>query len=133
MMTPHTIARKRILLVDDEPMVRQTLKLMLTLDQWTVVEAENGLDGCRSFTPGEFDVVITDYAMHGMKGDELARAIKCLVPSQPIIMISAYIDQLRNSDIPVDALLSKPCSIADLRRAIAEVLSAKRSLAEASC
>ena len=69
------------------------------------------------------DLVITDFEMPQMKGDELATRIKQAWPAQPVLMITAYAEQLGDSDNPVDALLNKPFHLEDLRRAMAELLS----------
>lgn len=123
-MEASVIQSKRILLADDEPSVRAAIKLMLNLDEHTVTEAADGEEALRLFQQGEFEVVITDYAMPVMMGDELATRIRELVPSQPIIMITAHAGMVRADGVAlhsVDALLSKPCSLTDLRRALAKV------------
>jgi hypothetical protein len=60
--------------------------------------------------------------MPGMMGDELARTIKCLVPSQPILMIASG-EPISSGDNPVDALLENPFKLAELRRIVASLLS----------
>lgn len=129
MRSEHRVLNKRILLVDDEPSVRQALRLLLALDQHTVTEAGNGKEACRLFTPGSFDVVITDYNMPEMRGDELTRTIKCLVPSQPVIMISAYAPQVWSPENPVDALLPKPFTLEQLRQTMAALLAMRTAKA----
>jgi CheY-like chemotaxis protein len=116
------VKAKRILLVDDDPRVRQTLKLLLRLEGYTVTEAANGKEACHRFAPGDFDLVITDYSMPEMDGSELARTLKCLVPSQPIMMVTAHAEQAWRDDNPVDVILDKPFAIDDLRRSIARLL-----------
>jgi DNA-binding response OmpR family regulator len=98
-------------------------RLLLSLDQHTVTEAADGKEACRTYTPGDFDLVITDYEMPVMKGDELARTIKCLVPSQRVIMITGVPWRLAGLENPVDAVLIKPVSFEDLRQHIGAVLS----------
>ena len=115
--------RKRILLVDDQQTVRQAIALLLSLDEHTIVEAANGAEALTLFKQGHFDLVITDFEMPQMKGDELATRIKQARPAQPVLMITAHADQLGDSDYSVDALLSKPFYFEDLRRAMAELLS----------
>jgi CheY-like chemotaxis protein len=122
-MEPYIVRRKRILLVDDEPGARKALSLFLSIDQHTVTEAEDGKEACLLYTPGDYDLVITDYDMPRMKGDELTRTIKCLVPSQPVIMVTGLPGELWGQDNPVDALLIKPITISELRQAIAMVIS----------
>jgi CheY-like chemotaxis protein len=106
---------KRILLVDDDPDVRAALKMLLSMDEHCIVEAENGRQACFLFSPGDFDLVITDYEMPLMKGDELARTIKCLVPSQRIIMITGVPEKLCTEN-PVDAVMLKPVTLEELRQ-----------------
>jgi CheY-like chemotaxis protein len=115
--------RKRILLVDDQRSVREAIALLLSLDEHTVVEATNGAEALALFKPGHFDLVITDFKMPQMKGDELATKIKQASSSQPVLMITAYAERLGDSGNPVDALLNKPFYLEDLRRAMAKLLS----------
>jgi len=116
---------KRILLVEGNPRLREAVRLLLCLEGHKVTEAENGRRACHVFTPGDFDLVITACAMAEMKGDELAKTIKCLVPSQPILMIAAG-DSVSKNDAPVDALLHRPFKMAELRQAVSALLSCER-------
>jgi CheY-like chemotaxis protein len=115
--------RKRILLVDDQQSVRQAIALLLSLDQHTVVEAANGAEALALFEPGRFDLVITDFQMPLMKGNELAAKIKQAWPAQPVLMITAYAEQLEKSGNPIDALLDKPFQLEDLRQAMTKLLA----------
>jgi CheY-like chemotaxis protein len=122
-MTP-----KRILVVDDEPFVCDAVKMMLMFDGHEVTTANCGKDALAVFEKGKFDVVITDFAMPVMKGDELAANIKAQAPDQPIVMITAYAEMLQASGNPlpgVDFVISKPFLLENLREAIAKVLSGK--------
>jgi len=112
------------LVVDDEAAVRETLKVVLELDGHTVVEAVDGRDACLTFAPGDFDLVITDYNMPEMKGDELAKTIKCLVPTQRILMLTAHAAEACSGENPVDAVLEKPFSLTALRQMIAAMPAA---------
>ncbi len=116
------VYRKRILLADDHPQVRQTVKLLLGMDQHTVAEAANGREALDMFAPDRFDLVITDYAMPEMRGDELAANIKQMAPSQPILMITGTMEQWNGLSPSVDGLLCKPFGFADLRCAIAKLV-----------
>ena len=117
------LCQKRILLVEDQPAVRGAIALLLGLDEHTVAEAANGVEGFALFEPGRFDLVITDFDMPHMKGDELARRVKQASPRQPILMITAYAEQLGDVGNPVDAILNKPFQLDDLRQAMAELLA----------
>src|SRR5439155_5499351 len=81
-------AQRRILVVDDEPFVCDAVKMMLTFDGHVVETASNGRDALAIFEVGKFDLVITDFAMPNMKGDELAATIKARSPKQPVVMIT---------------------------------------------
>jgi CheY-like chemotaxis protein len=114
---------KRILLVDDQPSVRGTIRLMLEIDDHIVTEANNGAEALDLFTPGQFDLVTTDFAMPVMKGNELAVRIKQLAPMQPILMITGYAEELGDADNPVDSILKKPFTLESLRGAVAKLLA----------
>ena len=115
---------KRILFAEDQPEVREVTRMLLSLDEHIVTEASNGREALDLFTADRFDLVITDYAMPVMKGDELARRIKQLAPAQPILMITGSCGDLGVAQASVDAVLNKPFSVADLRQAIAQLVCA---------
>jgi len=118
------VPKKKILVVDDEPFVCDAVKMMLTFDGHEVVTANDAREALKFFEADKFDLVITDFAMPGMKGDELAAAIKARAPHQPIVMITAYAEMLQSSGkkLPgVDFLVSKPFLLEHLRAAIATV------------
>jgi CheY-like chemotaxis protein len=113
------IVGKRILLVEDDPSARDSIKLLLRIDRHTVVEAENGREALDCFAREPFDLVILDYAMPGMRGSELAAHLKRLAPSVPILMVTAYLEKLCDPDQPVDAVLGKPFGVVELRQTVA--------------
>ncbi len=114
--------RKRILLVEDEGLVRELIGRLLAKDEHTVVEANNGAEAFSLFTKSQFDLVLTDFEIPFMKGDELATRIKQLAPEQPILMITGY-GKRRGPDNPVDAVLRKPVALDQLRATMAKLLS----------
>src|ERR1019366_8962648 len=65
------ILRKRILLVDDEGLVREVIGQLLSRDEHSVVHANNGVEALSLFTRGQFDLVMTDFEIPFMKGNEL--------------------------------------------------------------
>lgn len=114
----------RILLIDDEAAVLGVLKMMLQYDGHQIETAENGNEALSLLEKNTFDLIITDYTMPGMKGDELAVIVKKNWSNLPIIMLTAHAEMLKSSDIPltgVDGLISKPFLLEDLRDAIARV------------
>ena len=122
MTEPGKVSGKRILLADDQQEVRELLALMLGMDEHIVTEARNGREALDLFAPERFDLVITDYLMPLMKGDELARHIKRLAPSEPVLMITGSADELGGIRGAVDVVLNKPFAFEVLRQAVAQVL-----------
>ena len=123
-MKAPAFPQRRILVVDDEPFVCDAVKMMLNFDGHEVDIAANGKDALAMFEQGKYDLVITDFAMPAMKGDELAAAIKARAPQQPVVLITAYAEMLQSSGntLPgVDFVISKPFLLENLREAIAKV------------
>ena len=123
-MTAPAIPQKRILVVDDEPLVCDAVKMMLSFDGHTVETAAGGHEALALLEKEAFDIVITDFEMPHMKGDELAAAIKARMPGQPVVMITAYAEMLHAAGNPltgVDCMISKPFLLETLRDAIAKV------------
>jgi CheY-like chemotaxis protein len=121
-MNEQTGRQRHILVVDDEPLVRYTVHMLLEDDGYLVEEAESGPQALAMFEPGKFDMVFTDYCMPDMRGDQLAAAIKRRSPRQPIVMITAFPEKLTSSNCPlggVDSFICKPFEADALRTAIA--------------
>ncbi len=111
----------RILLVDDDPRVRDSLaRTLLQLGQ-TVVTASTGPEAIAQFRQGlesgnPFTLVLTDLGMPHMSGEELIRRLRNLSPSTPIVAMSGWTSE--TTPIGADLLLPKPASARDLRRAL---------------
>ncbi len=118
--------RLHVLVVDDEPLIRQLLSVFLTEDGHTVETATDGCDGLGKFRAGHFDLVLTDRAMPEMDGVQLADAIKQASPGQPIIMLTGFGDIMAVTDDKpesVDLVLGKPVGIPELRQALVKVMA----------
>jgi CheY-like chemotaxis protein len=121
MMNERTCQQRHILVVDDEPLIRQSIQMLLEDDGYIVDEAGSGDEALALFEPGKFDMVFTDYCMPEMKGDQLAAAIKKRSPKQPVVMITAFPEKLTCSDCPlggIDSFICKPFEADALRSAI---------------
>ena len=121
MMNERICQQRHILVVDDEPLVRYTVHMLLEDDGYIVDEAGSGDEALALFEPGKFDMVFTDYCMPGMKGDQLAAAIKKRSPKQAVVMITAFPEKLTCSDCPlggIDSFICKPFELDTLRAAI---------------
>ena len=113
-------------MVDDDPLVCDSIRRMLAVDGHVVETAISGEQALALFAIGKFDVVLTDYGRPVMKGDKLAAAIKARVPNQPIGMFTGYAEAMQPSDHPlpgVDLVISKPFGLDELRQAITKLLT----------
>ena len=122
--TPAATPTLRILVVEDEPLVREVLGVYLAEDAHHVTTAENGREGLEKFRAGEFDLVMTDRAMPEMNGDALAAEIKKLRPAQPVLLLTGFGDIMAGAgELPpgVDLVVSKPFTLTTLRSAIAKI------------
>jgi len=80
----------KILVIDDEKSIRNTLTEVLEYEKHTVEQAENGLEGLEKFRDGEYDVVLCDIKMPGMDGMEVMENLFTISPDIPLIMISGH-------------------------------------------
>jgi signal transduction histidine kinase len=115
----------RILVVDDQPAIREIVSAYLAEDQHIVETAADARDAMEKFRPDRFDLVITDRAMPRGNGDELAASIKKVQPGEPIIMLTGFADLIDESAgrlKNIDLVLSNPARLDDLRKAIFEVM-----------
>src|SRR4051794_35114704 len=127
-MPAPVIPSKKILVVDDEPFVCDAVKMMLAFDGHDVQTANSGREALDLFDKGKFDLVITDFSMPSMKGDELATAIKTRSPKQPVEMIIAYGKIFQSWGPPlsgVDFMISNPFLFDILLSAIARFFPGK--------
>src|SRR4051812_5623849 len=70
-MSNAALCKKHILVVDDEPLICDTVKMILQLDGHLVDSASSGAQALDLFEPGKFDVIITDFFMPAMTGEKL--------------------------------------------------------------
>ncbi|MEO6741842.1 MAG: response regulator [Chthoniobacteraceae bacterium] len=115
--------RRRVLVVDDDPIVREVISAYLAEDGYTVALAVNGREGLEKFSAEEFDIVLTDRSMPEMEGDELAREVKKQRPDVPVILITGFGDIMAaTGEKPegVDIVMSKPFTMAGLQNTLAK-------------
>jgi CheY-like chemotaxis protein len=127
-MSPGTTPPLRILVVDDEPMVASTIKLVLEFKGHQVDVAEDGETAVTLFEPGKYGLVITDLKLHAMDGLDLAREIRKRASSQPIILLTAYAESIKGDKsrlANVDCVVGKPFSVQQLQDALSSVVGAR--------
>ena len=117
-----------ILVVEDDPDLREMLKDTLIRRRFTVLEAEDGKQAILHFKQGVTDLVITDLIMPDEDGLKVIMKLRELKPGLKIIAISgggkagpgSYLNLAKA--LGADAVLSKPFSVADLIKKIGELL-----------
>ncbi|HWX22468.1 MAG TPA: response regulator [Candidatus Binatia bacterium] len=111
--------------MDDDPWVSDSLKRVLTFGGHTVEAAPGAEEALALFEPGKFDLVIADYKMPGMQGDELAALLKARAPDQKIIILTGHVEELRSQDKPLaaDLVIGKPFALREFLEAINKLLN----------
>ncbi|MCB1235052.1 MAG: response regulator [Verrucomicrobiae bacterium] len=130
-------APARILVLEDDALIRRLIAVTLRRDDHEVVETADGRDTVRVYreameTGERFDLVLCDLTIvHGMGGVETMRALRRLDPEVRSIVSSGYSDapaMARPADFGFDAVLPKPYPPKDLRRMIGEMLGDRRGV-----
>ena len=120
---------RRILVVDDQEVLCDILVEYLAEEGHTVDTAFDGSKALAKFREAErgggYELVITDRAMPGMSGEQLAAEIKHLAPSTKIILLTGYAGTGENGRSPanIDLVVDKPVSRETLNQALARVMS----------
>jgi len=115
--------RPRILLVDDDELLRRTFARILVA-KFDVVEAGNGREALEILSTAEFDAVVTDLEMPLLGGDEIVGWLEANRPSlaQRVVVVTggakrvAQVEWLRTVDMA--RVLRKPCSAGELVAAV---------------
>lgn len=113
---------KKILIVDDEDVILDTYQEMLS-DKYNVDVCNNPMDVLAMCKDNQYDVVVTDYNMHGMDGLTLSNAIVNEIGAK-IIMMTGNVDTQYIEDNPnVSGIVIKPVMIKTLKAEIETVLN----------
>ena len=116
-------AGERILLVEDEDVVRDFTKLLLTRAGYEVTVASDGRQALQLSRDHTFDLVITDMVMPQMSGKALAKRLGSERPGLPIVFISGYAHDVSGGNAEaVEGFLQKPFSAHDLFVTVQESL-----------
>lgn len=118
---------RRILVVDDDPLVCDCVVMLLVFAGYDVTAVYSGRAAIEAYRKAAFDLVFTDYTMPEMRGDHLATALKELCPQLPVVIVTGNAALLAEPDkLPpdVDFLIGKPFMLDDLRSAINRVCPA---------
>jgi signal transduction histidine kinase/ActR/RegA family two-component response regulator len=127
---PQALARRlRILIVDDDPIVTESVRNSLHDDGHIVTTADGGRAGIDAFIAAEergepFAIVFTDLGMPHIDGRKVAASIRAASPKTPIVLLTGWGQRLVSEHgVPpeVNRLLSKPPKLRELRAALAEL------------
>lgn len=132
-LRPARLARwASILVVDDEPMVRDVAARTFHLRGFRTVAADSGADAMRVFAEqGPFQVVIVDLGMPGMNGFETARAIKDLNPRTIVILMTGWaaeLDPKKMREAGIDRAIAKPFDVDQVIQLISEALAIQEKM-----
>ena len=110
----------RILVIDDEAVLRGLLRDMLSACGYVADVAEDGAAGLARFQTQRYDAVITDLVMPGMNGFEVAAALRTLDPAVRIILLTGSAPSLTSAQARESGvtLLHKPIALRDLKAAV---------------
>ena len=130
--TPLVTGDERILLVDDELPIVESLHKMLEFHGYHVIAKTSSVEALEAFrlVPDSFDLVITDQTMPYMTGDQLVLEMKKMRSDIPIILctgFSAMIDDTKARALGIDAFLMKPVLRKELSETIRKVLDKARA------
>jgi DNA-binding NtrC family response regulator len=137
----RVVGPARILIIDDEAAIRESLEALLTMEGFHVTMAVDGPSGVEQLATNEFDLLLLDLALPGESGIDLLPRILEMQPALPVIMITAYgtvsnvVDAIRAG---AENFVQKPWDneklLADIRAAIGrhraeeELVQLKRAL-----
>lgn len=111
------LEKKKILVVDDEPMLREILRDVLEYEGAVVQEAENGRVAFESYRKEGYHAIISDIRMPGGDGLELLESLRRLDCVTPVVMLITGFSDLSHDaayNLGADAVLSKPFDVYDL-------------------
>jgi two-component system response regulator PilR (NtrC family) len=118
-----------ILVVDDEPSIREFLQIMLAREGYEVACAEDGREAITLFEKSPFDVVLADIRMPKSSGFEVLNRIKELSPGTKVIMITAY----ASFESAVESMkegaydyIAKPFNVDEVKRTVSNALQSVR-------
>ena len=108
-----------ILVVEDEPDIRELLDFSISRSGFSVIEAETAEDALKVLDRGTPELIIIDWMLPGMDGIDLAKQLRAdeLTKELPIIMLTARgeeADKLRSFEVGIDDYVTKPSSPKEL-------------------
>ena len=109
--------QRSILVVEDEPGVRDLLVQLLEMGGFSTKAVDNGLDALSIFKKERYDLVFTDFRMPGMSGAEVTRAIKAFDSRTPVVVVTGWDPEVFRKELTcagVDHIIQKPFDMDDV-------------------
>nr|WP_298928666.1 response regulator [uncultured Erythrobacter sp.] len=125
----------RILLVEDEDMVRAVAERALARAGYEVTACPGGEEGLEAITDGgQFDLVVSDVVMPGMDGPAMVREIRSRLPDMPVLFMSGYAEEQLRNDIDIEDMhfIAKPFSVSAISDKVSGIMHAAKSKSASS-
>jgi DNA-binding NtrC family response regulator len=119
-------AQRKVLVVDDDPVVGQSFDRVLSRKGYAVITAANGDEALAKLATETYDIVFTDLRMPGMDGLEVAERVKARQPWTPVVIVTGYgskPSEDRARALGVAEFLNKPLSPEMIEDSAAKALS----------
>jgi signal transduction histidine kinase/ActR/RegA family two-component response regulator len=128
-VAPEHLSALRLLMIDDDPFVLDSMQTVLELDGHAVVQANGGQAGIDAFLASlssgqRFDAVITDLGMPGVDGNKVTATLKAASPDTPVILLTGWGRRLQTPGAgasQADFILPKPPDLEELRAVFAKI------------
>ncbi len=116
----------RILVAEDEPMIREVLGVYLSEDSHVVEMAADGAEALEKLAASRFDLVITDHSMPLVSGDRVAEEARALDPNVRILLLTGFSDVVTEGRYDLNAVIPKPFTFESVRRGISKAMETVR-------
>ncbi len=126
---------RKVLVVDDDPVVRKSFDRVLSSKGYAVITAENGEEALRKLNEEKYDLVYTDIRMPGMSGLEVAEEVRARKPWTPVVIVTGYgtdAAETRAKAAGVTSFLHKPLSPKMIEESARDAMTAPAVAAEAA-
>jgi CheY-like chemotaxis protein len=124
---------RKVLVVDDDPVISKSFNRVLAGKGYIVVSAENGQEALNKVAKEQYDAVFTDIRMPGMDGIEVAEQLRAKQPWIPVVIITGYgsaENEARAHAAGVSGFLHKPLSPEMIQQSVEAAVAAAPVLAE---
>jgi len=124
---------KKVLVIDDDPVIGRSFDRVLAGKGYVVVSAENGQEALKKVANEDYDAVFTDIRMPGEDGIEVARQVRAQRPWTPVVIITGYgsaENEARAEAVGVKGFLHKPLSPQMIEQSVAAVTAVPQDLSE---